>query len=58
LGVEEAEQLLARHKQQPPVAFFNEDGIANPAWFGPGAVQMVVLRDPVDRQVMLLQAPM
>jgi hypothetical protein len=50
LGVGEVEQLLARHKQQPPAAFFNEDGLANPAWFGPGAVQMVVLRNPVDRR--------
>jgi hypothetical protein len=49
LGAEETEQLLARHKQHPPLAFFNEDSLANPAWFGPNAVQMVVLRHPVHR---------
>ncbi|KAL4458051.1 hypothetical protein ABPG75_012916 [Micractinium tetrahymenae] len=36
-------------QQRRPVAFFNEDGVADRPSFGPAAVHVVVVREPLQR---------
>ena len=36
-------------QQRHPVAFFNEDGVADRPYFGPGAVHVIVVRHPLQR---------
>lgn len=35
--------------QRQPAAFFNEDGVADRPYFGPAAVHVIVVRDPLQR---------
>ncbi len=36
-------------QQRRPVAFFNEDGVADTPYFGPAAVHVIVVRHPLQR---------